>query len=311
MSTLNSNLKIISLILLPISLLTISTSAWFYFKNSTSQSIATNSSQSSVVVPNSTQSSVSIRNQISSTISSIVPSSELVQSSSIIDQVVNSISSIGDQVNLNFRQLTGQDFQAIFESINYPKTQLTKEQSVITDNLVVDNHIRTLGEKRGYKKRPSAFDNNLVFVDGQRLQLEAKDAWDNLRNQAKNEGFNLVITSGFRSSVEQRSMFVASMAPEYPTQDLLSGKIDPDLNTIMNIVSPPGYSRHHTGYTIDIACLGESTSFKLTNCYRWASANNFAKVRQFGWIPSYPVGVNNQGPNPEEWEFVWVGDLAK
>ena len=311
MPTLNSNLKIISLILLPISLLTISTSAWFYFKNSTSQSIATNSSQSSVVVPNSTQSSVSIRNQISSTISSIVPSSELVQSSSIIDQVVNSISSIGDQVNLNFRQLTGQDFQAIFESINYPKTQLTKEQSVITDNLVVDNHIRTLGEKRGYKKRPSAFDNNLVFVDGQRLQLEAKDAWDNLRNQAKNEGFNLVITSGFRSSVEQRSMFVASMAPEYPTQDLLSGKIDPDLNTIMNIVSPPGYSRHHTGYTIDIACLGESTSFKLTSCYRWASANNFAKVRQFGWIPSYPVGVNNQGPNPEEWEFVWVGDLAK
>ena len=311
MPTPNFNLKIISLILLPISLLTISTSAWFYFKNSTSQSIATNittnSNSSSVAILSSTQSQIP---NSSSAISSTI-SSDSSQSSSIIDQVMSSISSVSEQVNLNFRQLTGQDFQAIFESINYPKTQLTKEQSVITDNLVVDNHIRSLAQKRGYKKRPSAFDNNLVFVDGQRLQLEAKDAWNNLRNQAKNEGFNLVITSGFRSSVEQRSMFVASMAPEYPTQDLLSGKIDPDLNTIMNIVSPPGYSRHHTGYTIDIACLGESTSFKLTSCYRWASANNFAKVRQFGWIPSYPVGVNNQGPNPEEWEFVWVGDLAK
>ena len=85
MPTPNSNLKIISLILLPISLLTISTSAWFYFKNSTSQSIATNSS--SVVIPSSITPPIP---NSSSAISSVVSSTQAPQSSSIIDQVINS-----------------------------------------------------------------------------------------------------------------------------------------------------------------------------------------------------------------------------
>lgn len=250
----------------------------------------------------STESSSQSSEQSSAIVSALVSSS----SSTIADLK----SSISETVNLKLRQLTGQDFNQIFESFRYPKVSPAPAFPVITDNLVVDEHIRALGEKRGYKKRAYAQENQLVPIDGMILQTEAKDAWVNLKKYAQENKINLVLTSGYRSPNDQRSLFVSNLAPQYPTQDLLDGKIDPDLNQIMNIVSLPGYSRHHTGYTIDIACGGESTIFKNTSCYQWMKKDNFANARRFGWIPSYPEGVTNQGPNPEEWEFVWVGDQS-
>ena len=38
-----------------------------------------------------------------------------------------------------------------------------------------------------------------------------------------------------------------------------------------------------------------------------AGADNFYNAKRFGFIPSYPDDLNAQGPNPEPWEFVWVG----
>jgi LAS superfamily LD-carboxypeptidase LdcB len=259
--------------------------------------------------------------QDNSSINSIISSSSQNQNQSNLDNLLSSISSANmsisssaqsviEEVKINLRQLSGLEFQNIFESMSYQKVEMLPNHTNITDNPVVDNRIREIAQNRGYKKRPSAI-GQMILIDGERLQVEASQAWTNLKNSAKNEGFNIVLTSGFRSPQSQRDLFVSSMAPEYSTQDFLDGKIDPELNVIMNRISPPGYSRHHTGYTIDIACVGESTTFKLTSCYKWASANNFAKVRQFGWIPSYPNGVTNQGPLPEEWEFVWVGELAR
>jgi LAS superfamily LD-carboxypeptidase LdcB len=301
----------IALILLPVYILTISGSAYFYMQNLNGSTSRYSTTTSSVFLQNSTsQTSSEVVQTVSSEKTNILSSVSSWGSS--VASISSSVSSkIIEEVQLNFKQLSGQDFNNIFESMNYPKVQILPNHTNITDNSTVDNRIRSLAESRGYRKRASAVEGSMVWIDGQRLQVEASQAWQELRNQAKKEGYNLVMTSGYRSPNEQRNMFVSSMAPEYPTEDFLNGKIDPDLQRIMNIVSPPGYSRHHTGYTIDVACLGESTIFKNTSCYRWASANNFAKVRQFGWIPSYPVGVNNQGPLPEEWEFVWVGELAK
>jgi LAS superfamily LD-carboxypeptidase LdcB len=69
----------------------------------------------------------------------------------------------------------------------------------------------------------------------------------------------------------------------------------------------PGYSRHHTGYTIDLWCEDGSSTFLSSSCYKWISDNNYLKAKQSGWIPSYPAGTDDQGPEPEPWEYVWVG----
>jgi LAS superfamily LD-carboxypeptidase LdcB len=312
-------LKKIALILVPIALLTVSVSSIVFWQTS---QVKPNQNRSGMEMFLPAQSDKQDQNELKNepniqfaTSSTSSQSNQISSVSSIVtnlsSQVSSAVQKAIEEVQLNFKQLSGPDFQNIFETMSYAKVEMLNSHTNITDNPVVDGRIRMLGENRGYKKRPAAIDGVMVWTDGQRLQSEASQAWIQMRDQARKEGFNIVMTSGFRSPQEQRNMFVNSMAPEYATQDFLDGKIDPELQRIMNIVSPPGYSRHHTGYTIDIACLGESTIFKQTSCYRWASANNFAKVRQFGWIPSYPVGVNNQGPLPEEWEFVWVGELAK
>jgi len=30
--------------------------------------------------------------------------------------------------------------------------------------------------------------------------------------------------------------------------------------------------------------------------------------KRFGFIPSYPENSGKQGPEPEPWEYVWVGE---
>ena len=72
-------------------------------------------------------------------------------------------------------------------------------------------------------------------------------------------------------------------------------------------MAPPGHSKHHTGYAIDVAAAQGDLTFGRTQTYAWMAANNFANAKAHGWIPSYPEGSKPAGPNPEPWEFVWVG----
>jgi zinc D-Ala-D-Ala carboxypeptidase len=221
-------------------------------------------------------------------------------------EIINSIQ-IVESPKITLRLLSGGDFQQIYESTQYQNVSDSINPTV-TDVPEVDNYIKSLAEKRGYKLRPQALEHYLVSTDGFLLQQPAHDSWINLKQAAASQGINLVLTSGYRSIASQKSIFAADLAPEYQVADILSGKVDGPLNKVMDRASVPGYSRHHTGYTIDIGCGGEGTAFKNTSCYQWMKKDNFAQARLSGYIPSYPEGANLQGPNPEEWEFVWVGD---
>lgn len=70
--------------------------------------------------------------------------------------------------------------------------------------------------------------------------------------------------------------------------------------------APPGYSKHHTGYVLDIAQAGYR-EFEGTPGHRWVSENGWANLLAHGWVPSYPDGATLQGPSPEPWEIAWVG----
>ena len=88
----------------------------------------------------------------------------------------------------------------------------------------------------------------------------------------------------------------------------MTGTSDAELDTLLETVAAPGYSKHHTGYAIDLRS-GSAVLFDFadTPAYEWLAADNFANAKAHGWMPSYPDSVASQGPNPEPWEFVWAG----
>lgn len=167
----------------------------------------------------------------------------------------------------------------------------------ITGDAELDARIRQLAEARGYMRRaePSI---SLTPVDGRSLQPQAAAAWESLRTAAANAGHSISLTSAYRSASSQASIFRSRM----------TGTSDAELDTLLETVAAPGYSKHHTGYAIDLRS-GSAVLFDFadTPAYEWLAADNFANAKAHGWMPSYPDSVASQGPNPEPWEFVWAG----
>jgi LAS superfamily LD-carboxypeptidase LdcB len=287
-----------------------SSAGWVISLSSSSISLQSNSALGSSTFSSETSSSSAIVNLPQSSISSTSPSN-----SSVISSPASSISSStssSTQVVNGFHQYTSKDYQRIYESWTPVDTLSRFWPEAVTDNLLIDLRIRNIADNRGYLKRSNALEEKLQEIDGEKLQPVAREAWIKLKEFAKSEKIDLKLVSGYRSVKDQRGVFASGFEPKYRTNDMLSGLLDSKINEVMRRISPPGYSRHHTGYIMDWACGNKSnTEFKDTECYQWVKKDNFIKVRQFGFIPSYPDGIVRQGPNPEEWEFAWVGELAR
>ena len=161
-----------------------------------------------------------------------------------------------------------------------------------------DQRIREAAEARGYRRQPVAA-IPLVPVDGRELQAPAAEAWLAMKAQARAEGVSLILTSAFRDLNDQAQLF----------RGRLAGRLsDSGIDSALQFSAPPGYSRHHSGFAIDVGQGGESRSgFIDTRAYAWLSANDFAAAKTFGFIPSYPEDGILMGPDPEPWELVWVG----
>lgn len=167
----------------------------------------------------------------------------------------------------------------------------------ITGDHGVDTLIRDLAVARGYVPQPTP-NAPLVAVDGRHLQAPAAEAWLALKGAARAAGIDLVLVSAHRDLRDQRELFVGR----------LPGWSAAGIERTLRLAAPPGYSRHHSGYTIDLGQAGnERGGFGSTRAYAWLAADDFAVARAFGWIPSYPEGGTHMGPDPEPWELVWVG----
>jgi LAS superfamily LD-carboxypeptidase LdcB len=211
--------------------------------------------------------------------------------SSIIAQQTQSINS--------YKTFSGEDFKNFYDSFQYSKVDKITAKPIIRGNSQADIKIQSIAENRGYKLRYEA--------QCKCLQTETMQAFIGLQTEAKKSGLNLVLVSGFRSVNDQRNIFNAEISG-LSNSEIISGSADNKINSILITRSIPGYSRHHTGYTIDLGCNSQNlVNFKNTPCYEWISENNYENVKKFGFIPSYPVGAINQGPDPEQWEYVWVG----
>ena len=178
----------------------------------------------------------------------------------------------------------------------------------ITGNNSADTHIRSLATTRGYELQPAP-DETLGTVDGFRLQPRALVAWQDMVSAATNDGVDLRLISGLRLPEIQQELFVDRLVEVTTDFDQISsGSFDSEIEEILDTLAIPGYSKHHTGYAIDIASETNNLSdFENTEGYDWISTNNFENAKEYGFIPSYPEGADSQGPLPEPWEYVWVG----
>jgi len=215
------------------------------------------------------------------------------------------------------KTLSSKEFQQLYLATAYPNTQEINPPPKITGSVEADKRIRDLAQAKGYQLMhvpvaPIVKINEPVLEGDDLLQEKAAKAWGDLKSAALSESIKLTLTSAYRSPEYQRSLFLGRLfSNNVSVSAIATGRADQVVNSVLSMTAPPGYSRHHTGYTIDLACgnIGLQ-SFANTSCYEWLSQNNFYNAKTHGWIPSYPEGAAAQGPEPEVWEFVWIGKTA-
>jgi len=215
-----------------------------------------------------------------------------------------------------FNYFAGDEFTKLYQSIAYPNTQELTRPPDITGNVEADNRIRTIAISRGYKLQsvpvaPITQTKEPGLVADDLLQQKALDGWSQLEKAAKADGIPLKLNSGYRSIEFQRKLFLSRLyATGVTPAQIAVGKADTQVVQTLSKTALPGFSRHHTGYTIDLLCGTAVQAFETTRCFKWLSSNNYLNAKKAGWIPSYPEGSDNQGPEPESWEYVWVSKEA-
>lgn len=209
------------------------------------------------------------------------------------------------------KTFTGEQFKTLYNNFAYPNTHYIIDNSVITDDSEVDLYIQNFAEAMGYKRRSAPVVDVFKEIDGNKIQQRAHDDWLSMKDDALKSNLKLMIVAGYRSQSDQKELFLSRLKINRANYKLiLTGSLDRLLKETLDTTAIPGYSRHHNGYTVDISCGGEFRAFQFTSCFAWLSKNNYENTKKHGWIPSYPEETVNQGPEPETWEYVWVGKDA-
>jgi len=185
-----------------------------------------------------------------------------------------------------------------------------QDQHLIADNKAVDTYIRSIANELGYLSHSYAYETALVYENELLTQSQLRSAYHRLRDAMKEDGIDLHVVSGYRSFSYQQGIFLKRLGmSSINEQDLSSEGFREKLLEVLTRTAPPGYSKHHTGFAVDFACDDEYLvyDFQESACYTWMSENNFERIKTHGFIPSYPEGLSEQGPEPEPWEYLWVG----
>ena len=244
---------------------------------------------------------------------------EKIQNFSRIKQKYQALrTSIADQIAVGknpdgTRNFTGPGYKSLFEALAWQETKDYLAEIEITNNTQADKVIIELAEARGYRRQPILKSKEVNSLDQNGILPVAGLAYIQMQKAAEQEGFKITLTSTYRSVDEQRKLFLerlenyfrAETGQQFEAEKLITRKYDHVLERLLRVTAPPGYSRHHNGYTIDIA--GTTPVFANSPEFIWISKNNYTNARRFGFIPSYPPNTPNQGPDPEEWEYIYVG----
>lgn len=130
------------------------------------------------------------------------------------------------------------------------------------------------------------------------LEQKAARAFAKMQAAASKVGIQLLPMSGYRTLTKQQKLFFDDAAAR--------GEV---LRHRAKVCAPPGFSEHHTGYSLD---LGDATHreagldlrFKDTPAFRWLKRN----AARYHFEMSFPKG-NRQKVEYEPWHWRYVGDL--
>lgn len=114
-----------------------------------------------------------------------------------------------------------------------------------------------------------------MFGRDQKLTPLALAAWQKMQLAAAEQGVTLLLVSAFRS-VDYQAQLIR--------KKLDSGRT---LEDIMQFNAAPGFSEHHTGRAVDIACPDAEPlqeEFEKTIAFNWLKVN----AKDFGFVMSYP-----------------------
>jgi len=225
----------------------------------------------------------------------------------------------GNPHNLQYKTFSPNGFRRLSDTFPYADLQPIIAPPRITGHAEADSRIVMIAEGRGYRLRADTDPGTLVKVEGRLLKPQAAEAYTRLREAASKQRIRLGLISGYRSLNYQRRIFLnllriettERMEREFTLDEIAGGKADAIIDRVLEESSIPGYSKHHSGYALDLTDNSSGrdfTEFAHTRGFEWISANNFLNAKRFGFIPSYPKGVSDQGPEPEPWEYVWVGE---
>lgn len=182
------------------------------------------------------------------------------------------------------------------------------ELPYITGNLKADNRIRFLAKQAGYQLQPLLLSpDDLSFPDS--IHYCVVPHWTALRHHALENNVNISVVSGYRSIERQRQIFRYKLKQRsIQDEDIAQERVDYQIRSILEFSAIPGFSRHHSGFVIDIQSNKKGLSaFGQSDAYKWLASDRFKIARKFGFVPSYPTERPGQGPSPESWEFMWVG----
>ena len=130
------------------------------------------------------------------------------------------------------------------------------------------------------------------YGDNKKLNKEAYDAFISLAEDAKKEGYTILIVSSYRTYQDQEDVWKDYKA-SFGTK-----KADA-------YAARAGSSEHETGLAIDVADYNDKNDkFEATESFNWMQTN----AHKYGYILRYPKDKENiTGYSYEAWHYRYVG----
>ena len=141
--------------------------------------------------------------------------------------------------------------------------------------------------------------DKLVLIEPNiEVHIDMHDSLIKMRDEAKNDGINLVFLSGFRSINLQNEIFYS-----------LKSFRNQEAAERARVSAPPGYSEHSTGFAIDIGDATQrktdfETEFENTDAFRWLIKN----AAKFHFKLSF--NKNNKYIDYEPWHWRYEGSIG-
>ncbi len=140
-------------------------------------------------------------------------------------------------------------------------------------------------------------------VQGYDVDTRIAPALVQMINDAREEGVELLVCSGYRSEEDQRRLHQNKI-----NEHINAGYSETDaVAAASTIVLPPGYSEHQTGLAVDIVTPEYQMlddNYALTPAAKWLAENSW----EYGFVLRYPADKDSVTKVIyEPWHFRYVG----